>query len=495
MRARRDHRGDYNCHGFGEIFGNFRLAICMQPHLIRLARSEGSRQGSCVCLPCERDTREIVSRYDHYESRTCCCQTVAGKIFFDNAPTPVTRSSMRGGRHPSPTRGNNTHYHISLSYTTTFNREGGWAQEHSGETRIRSDHHRDRGETTVRWKMRARRDHRGDYNCHGFGEIFGNFRLAICMQPHLIRLARSEGSRQGSCVCLPCERDTREIVSRYDHYESRTCCCQTVAGKIFFDNAPTPVTRSSMRGGRHPSPVGSAGEPPVKGRAGGKPSKVEDPETERRRLAMCSAHAEAQGLNNAPGNRNHSHCNVPSRDRRRRERREPKPYVYQDCSRHSRAPPPATRVRPPSPDVVRGAQPPQPRPPPSPPTPPRPIPHQTHRSWRAPEVATTRHARGRLIRSHTEHSHPPLAPAVAAVTELGCTSRHGTPIRVLCATRAATPRAEPDLLGGGATSHPRAAKTSPASSSPAHPRPPLRTRTPQISPSSTVPPAPARAHG
>ena len=68
MRARRDHRGDYNCHGFGEIFGNFRLAICMQPHLIRLARSEGSRQGSCVCLPCERDTREIVSRYDHYDS-------------------------------------------------------------------------------------------------------------------------------------------------------------------------------------------------------------------------------------------------------------------------------------------------------------------------------------------------------------------------------------------------------------------------------------------
>lgn len=67
----------------------------MQPHLIRLARSEGSRQGSCVCLPCERDTREIVSRYDHYESRTCCCQTVAGKIFFDNAPTPVTRSSKR----------------------------------------------------------------------------------------------------------------------------------------------------------------------------------------------------------------------------------------------------------------------------------------------------------------------------------------------------------------------------------------------------------------
>ena len=153
-------------------------------------------------------------------SRTCCCQTVAGKIFFDNAPTPVTRSSMRGGRHPSPTRGNNTHYHISLSYTITFNREGGWAQEHSGETRIRSDHHRDRGETTVRWKMRARRDHRGDYNCHGFGEISGNFRLAICMQPHLIRLARSEGSRQGSCVCLPCERDTREIVSRYDHYDS-----------------------------------------------------------------------------------------------------------------------------------------------------------------------------------------------------------------------------------------------------------------------------------
>ena len=69
MRARRDHRGDYNCHGFGEIFGNFRLAICMQPHLIRLARSEGSRQGSCVCLPCERDTREIVSRYDHYDKR------------------------------------------------------------------------------------------------------------------------------------------------------------------------------------------------------------------------------------------------------------------------------------------------------------------------------------------------------------------------------------------------------------------------------------------